>query len=78
MSSFNSTFLNFSSYNIVFVYLLELGMKRFTVSLISCTNAMILDHFKAVPIEALTITCIYMKFNNQAYIAVPINNKELE
>ena len=37
-----------------------------------------LDNFKAAPIQTLSTTCIYMKFNNQAYVAVPINNKELE
>nr|XP_012234439.1 PREDICTED: uncharacterized protein LOC105679152 [Linepithema humile] len=36
------------------------------------------DNFTAIPIEKLKCVCVYMKIDNQMYIGIPINQKELE
>lgn len=36
------------------------------------------DNFTAIPIETLKCVCIYIKIDDQMYIGVPINQKELE
>ena len=33
---------------------------------------------KVIPVMALITICIYVYFDNEAYVAIPVNNKERE
>lgn len=36
------------------------------------------DRVRAVPIDVLDSTCIYVKIENKTFVAIPINKRELE